>query len=78
MSADKRVVFTLFRRGEGTYAVQLAVSAERFAPSRQYLVSVGLMAHIPHDAIIRRIIDIMQGNGQLYYAQARRQVSRVH
>ena len=41
-------------------------------------MAVGLMTHIPYDAVFRRIIDIMQGYCQLYDTQARCQVSRVH
>ena len=58
--------------------MQLAVGAEQLAPTGQYLVAVGLVPHIPYDAVVRGVQHIVQGHGQLHHAQARRQVAGVH
>ena len=58
--------------------MQLAVGLKLLAPARQDLVAVGLVAHVPHDAVVGRIEDVVQRHGQLYHAQARSQVARVH
>ena len=42
-----------------------------FAPPRQYLVRVGLMAHIPDQPVVRRVEDKMEGDRQLDRPQAR-------
>ena len=74
---DKGVVFALFGRREGLDALEAAVGREGIATSRQYLVPIGLVPHVPHDAVVRRIIDVMQGHGEFYSTQAGGKVSRV-
>ena len=74
----KRVVFALQRRGERAQAFQLPVGAEQLAAARQYLVAVGLVAHVPHYSVFRRVEHVVQRHRQLHGAQARRQVPRVH
>ena len=59
MAAGERVVFAFHGRGKGADAMQLAVGAELLAPPGEYLVPVGLMAHVPHDAVVGGIIYIM-------------------
>ena len=50
---------------------------ERFAAAGQDLVGIGLMAHVPDDLVLRRVIDVVQGHGQLDGPQARSQVAGV-
>ena len=69
MSAGKRVVFAFHRCGERTDAVQLAVGVKLCAPSRQNLMSVGLMPHIPHDAVVGRVKHIVQCHREFHYTQ---------
>ena len=77
MPAHKRVVFAFFGRGEGLQSAQLAIGAETLAPSSQYLVSVGLVSHIPYDSVFRCVIYIVQGYRQFYHTKARRQMTWV-
>ena len=58
--------------------MQLAVGRKLLATSGQYLVTVGLMAHIPYNAVIGCIVDVVQSHGQLHHTQPRGQVARVH
>lgn len=71
------VVGTLRHAGEPADAVQLAVRMERFAAAGQDLVGIGLMTHVPDDLVLRRVIDVVQGHGQLDGPQARSQVAGV-
>ena len=59
VAADKTVILAFHRSWERPDAVQLSVRAEGFPSSCQYLVPVGLVSHVPHDTIVRRIIYIM-------------------
>ena len=36
------------------------------------------MAHVPHDAVVGRVVDVVQRNRQLYDAEARRQMAGIH
>ena len=76
--AGERVVFAFGRTWKRTDAMQLPVRAEPVAPPRQYLVPVGLMPHVPHDTVLRRVENVMQGHRNLHRTQRRREVPRVH
>ena len=78
MSTAERVVLTLVGVRERLQPVQPAVGAEQVAPTRQNLVSVGLMPHIPHNTVVRRVEHIMQRHRQFHHTQARSQMARVH
>jgi hypothetical protein len=41
-------------------------------------MAVSLMAHVPDDAVIGRVVDVVEGDGQLSHTEARSQVARVH
>jgi len=56
-------------------AVQLAQRAHLVAAARQDLVRIALVADVPHDAVFRRIEDVMQRNGQFDRTQVRRQMA---
>ena len=58
--------------------MQLTICAERVAASCEYLVSVGLVSHIPDDAVVGRVEDIVQRHGQLHHSERRGEVSGVH
>ena len=68
MSAGERVVFAFGRRGERFQPVQLPVGRETFPASCQYLMAVCLMSDIPYDAVVRRVVHIMQSDRQLHDA----------
>ena len=77
VSAGEGVIFALFGRGEGSDALEAPVGREGLAASCQYLVAVGLMAHVPDDAVVGCAVDVVQGYGQLHCAQAGGKVSGV-
>ncbi len=68
MSAGERVVFAFGRRGERFQPVQLPVGRETFPAFCQYLMAVCLMSDIPYDAVVRRVVHIMQSDRQLHDA----------
>ena len=50
---------------------------EAFAASGEYLVSIGLMAHVPYDAVVGGVHDVVQGHGQFDGAEARGEVAGI-
>ena len=77
VSARECVVFALKRRGERAQPFQFTVGAEAVSPSGENLVSVCLMAHIPHYAVVRRVEDVVQSHGELHHSERRGEVSGV-
>ena len=70
MRGAERVVFALGALGETGEAAAHAQRADAVAPAGQDLVRVGLMADVPDDAVVRRVEQIMQRDGQLDDAEA--------
>ena len=69
MRGAKSIVGTLVALGEAGNA---ACHAQRFhglAPPGEYLMGVGLVPHVPHQLVVRRVKYIMQRDGQLHRAQ---------
>ena len=56
-------------------AAQLLERGHRLAPAGEDLVRVGLVAHVPDDAVVRGVEHIVQRNRQLDRAQVGRQVA---
>ena len=77
MTAGESVVLALQWGGKRADAVQMTVGAERVATSCKYLVTISLMTHIPHYAVVGGIEDIVQGNGNLNDAQTRGKVTGI-
>ena len=77
VSAGKGIVGTFQRRGEGPYAVKFPVGGEGFAAACQNFMAVGLVAHIPHDAVGRCVEHIVQGHRQFHRPQTGREMSRI-
>ena len=77
VAARERVVFALQRRGKRAYAAKLAVGEEAVAPARENLVAIGLVAHVPHYAVVGRVKHVMQRHGELYHAKTGGEVARV-
>ena len=77
VSARKGVVGALLRRGERPYAMQLAIGVKVVLAARQYLVAVGLMAHIPHYAVVGGVEHVVQGNRQFHHAQRRSEMTWI-
>ena len=60
---------------EGRKAAVLPNARHGFPAARQDFVGIGLVAHIPDDAIFRRVEAVVQGEGQLHDPQARAEVA---
>ena len=77
MAAGKGVVFALLWRWEGTYAVQFAVGVKFVATPGDNFVAVGLMTHVPHNAVVGRVVHIVHGHSYLDCAQTRCKVAGI-
>src|SRR6266705_666698 len=60
----ERVVDALFALAEAAEPTVLPQRMEVLAPARQQLVSVGLVAGVRHDPILRRVQKVMQRQGE--------------
>ena len=60
---------------EGSQAVLAADGVQAVVPPRENLVDVGLVARVPHDAVARRVEDVVQRHRELGDAQASPEVS---
>jgi len=69
------VVLALVALRKAGNAILLAQGMHALAPARQNLVRIGLVAHVPHDTVVRRVEHIVQRDGQLDRAQVGRQVA---
>ena len=78
MAANEGVVGALLWRGERHDAVQLAVGAERLFAPCQYLVAVGLVAHVPYYSVFGGVVNIVQCHGKLYCSEARGEVAGIY
>ena len=74
---DEGVVFALGRVGEPAQSVQFAYGVELLATAGENLVAIGLVSHVPHDAVVGGVEHVVQGYGQLDGAHARPEVSRI-
>ena len=77
MAAGKGVILTFLWRGERLDATQLTVGTELFATTCQDLMTVCLMTHVPDDAVLWCVIDIMQGDSDLNDAEAGSQMAGI-
>ena len=75
MRRAKGVVGALFALGKAADAALLAQAAHARAAPGQDFVRIGLMAHVPDQAVVRRVVHMVQGHGQLDRAQIGTQVS---
>ena len=75
MPRTKGVVFRLRRLEKPRQTTFLPQAVHAVPPASKNLVGIGLVAHIPDQAIPGRIEDIVQRNGKLHHAQSRRQMS---
>ena len=78
MSTGESVVLALQRRGKWAQSMQFSVGGKLLPPPGEYLVSIGLVAHIPYKFVAWRVKHIVQGHGNLNGSQRRRKVSGVY
>lgn len=57
--------------------MELTIGVEGIASAGENLVAVGLMSHIPYDAIVGRVEHVVHGHGNLYRAQTRSEMARI-
>ena len=67
VTAHKGVVGALLGRGKRANAAQLAVGAESIAPPCEDFVPIGLMSHVPNDAVLRRVEHIVERHGEFHH-----------
>jgi len=77
MATGECVVFALARRGERTDAVELSVGVELIATACQDFMTIGLMSHVPHNAVVGGAEHIVEGYGEFHNAQARSEMPWV-
>ena len=70
MGGAERVVLAFAALGETGQPTFLAQRADAIAPAGQYLVRIGLVADIPDQAVVGRVEDVVQRDGQLDDAEA--------
>ena len=75
--APEGVVLALGHARKAADASQAPLGPERLAAPRDDLVGVGLVADVPDDLVLGRVIDIVQRGGQLHGAEARGQMARI-
>ncbi len=75
VAGAESVVWTFVALGEAGDAALHAQRAHRRAAPGQYLVHIGLVADIPHQLVLRRVEDGVQGDGQFHRAEIGRQMA---
>ena len=75
MAGAHDVVLRLVDRAEGRQALVLADRVELFAPAREDLVRVGLVAHVPEHLVARRVEQRVDRDGDLARAEVRAEVT---
>ena len=75
VSGVKHVAAALRPLRKSGHTAQLPQRGEPLLASGQDLVRVGLMAHIPDQAVLLRVKSEMKGHRQLHHAKIRRQMS---
>ena len=75
MGGAKGVVLTFIAARKARQPAQLAQGAHALAPARQYFVRIGLVTHIPHQPVVRRVENIVQRHRQFDRAEVGAQVT---
>ena len=70
MGCSERVIVALCPFGESGQTPTLAKGADTVPTSCQYLMRIGLVAHVPDDAIIGCVEDIVQRDRELDHTKA--------
>ena len=71
----ERVVVALAALRETAQAAQLPQGVHAFAPAGQYLVRIGLVAHVPYQPVVRGIEHIVQRHREFHRAEVGAQVA---
>jgi hypothetical protein len=70
MAHPEGVVFGFLALGERRHAAGLLDRVDRIAAAGEDLVRIGLVTHVPDQAVIGRVVKVVQGDGELDHAQA--------
>ena len=71
----ERVVLALGALGKSRQSAGLAHAVHLSHAAGKNFVGIGLVTHIPDNAVVRRVVDIVQGDGKLDHAQASAKMS---
>ena len=69
MGGAKGVVLAFTAPRETAQATLLAQGGHALAPPGQNFVRIGLVTHVPHQPVLRGVVDVVQGHGQFDSAQ---------
>ena len=75
MRGAEGVVIALGTSRKAGQAPELAQARHAIAAAGEDLVRIGLMAHVPHQPVVRGIEDVMQGDRQFHRAQVGAEVA---
>ncbi|GIX31572.1 MAG: hypothetical protein KatS3mg124_2044 [Porticoccaceae bacterium] len=75
MTDAEGVVLALAALGEAGNSPLLANGEEGFAAAGEDLVGVGLMAHVPHQPVARRVVHVVERDGQFHHPEAGAEVA---
>ena len=75
MGGAERVVFALGPAGEAREPPFLPQGADAAAAAGDDLVRVGLVADVPDQPVLRRVEDIVKGDGEFDDAEARAEMA---
>ncbi len=75
MRSAEGVVLALATARKARQALPHPHPVHLLAPAGQHLVAVGLVAHVPHNAVVRGVEDVVQRNGQLDRPQIGREMA---
>ena len=74
MRGAERIVFAFAALGEARKPATLPQRTDTVTTARDDLVRIGLVAHVPHQLVLRRVEHIMDRHGQFDHAEARAEV----
>ena len=75
MRRAKSVVLALVTFGKACQATGLAQAVHLVTPTGEDFVRIGLVTHVPDQAVVRRVEHVVQGDGELDRAQIGTQVA---
>ena len=78
VSYAEGVIFTFRSFWETTESAIFPVGMKVGASAGEDFMAIGLMSHVPHELVVRGLIDIMQGNRQFHHAKAGSEMSTMY
>ena len=74
MTGAEGVVLGFLAPRKPGYAALLTQGLHGIPPTREYLVGVRLVPHVPDQPVIRRVVDVMERDGEFHHPQSRGQM----